>query len=73
MLRICDHPGCRTLTLGAFCIHHEPPVLIERFPRGRPFPSASRKARELTALVPVDVVVEAQALPTPAVSLEGGT
>jgi hypothetical protein len=23
MLRVCGHPGCRTLTLGDLCIEHE--------------------------------------------------
>ncbi len=23
MLRVCDHPGCGTLTLGELCIEHE--------------------------------------------------
>jgi hypothetical protein len=37
MLRICDHSECATLTLGRFCVQHEPPAERERFPRGRPF------------------------------------
>lgn len=37
MLRICDHSDCVTLTLGRFCVQHEPPAKRERFPRGRPF------------------------------------
>jgi hypothetical protein len=23
MLRVCGHPGCTTLTLGALCLEHE--------------------------------------------------
>ncbi len=37
MLRVCDHSECATLTLGRFCVQHEPPAERVRFPRGRPF------------------------------------
>jgi hypothetical protein len=46
MLRICAHVDCSTLTLGTFCVDHEPPVEAERFPRGRPY---SRRLRRLPA------------------------
>ena len=53
MLRICDHPDCTTLTLGALCLAHESRVVEERFPRGRPFPYKSRKRRlEVADVVP---------------------
>jgi hypothetical protein len=42
MLRICEHPDCTTMTLGALCLAHETRV-VERFPRGRPYPQVSRK------------------------------
>jgi hypothetical protein len=28
LLRCCSHPGCPSLTLGAWCIEHEPPPRI---------------------------------------------
>jgi len=71
MLRICDHPDCATLTLGTFCITHEPRVEGEVFPRGRPFPR--RKPSRPLMLVtgnPADVV---KLTPARAVSFGGGT
>jgi hypothetical protein len=40
MLRTCDRPGCETLTLGSFCIAHEPEIAQLEFVRGRPHPPA---------------------------------
>jgi hypothetical protein len=37
MLRICNHSGCHTLTMGVRCVMHEPVVDTGPFPRGRPF------------------------------------
>jgi hypothetical protein len=37
MLRICRAAGCTTLTLGPFCLHHEPPSEPRHYPRGRPY------------------------------------
>jgi hypothetical protein len=65
MIRICDHPDCATLTLGTFCITHEPPVEAEIFPRGRPFP----RRRERPVVPSAD---PAQLTPGRAVSLGGG-
>ena len=42
MLRICEHPDCTTLTLGALCNAHEAPASGEVFPRGRPYPRRTR-------------------------------
>lgn len=38
MIRICSAPGCRTRTLGEFCIEHELPANTGsvRVPGGRP-------------------------------------
>jgi len=46
MLRICNRPGCETLTLGLSCVAHEPAVTPSVFVRGRPYP---RAAEELPA------------------------
>jgi hypothetical protein len=40
MLRTCDRPGCETLTLGSFCVAHEPEIAQVEFVRGRPHPPA---------------------------------
>ena len=76
MLQICDHPGCATLTLGTFCIFHEPPVRAERFPRGRPYPRRPRALPISTGLTGLDPAASAaaveQAMPAGAVSLGGG-
>jgi hypothetical protein len=72
MLQICEHQGCATLTLGSFCIEHEPPVGSERFPRGRPYPYVPRSVplgAGFTSLAP-DLE---EPLPVRAVSLGGGT
>jgi hypothetical protein len=29
LLRRCSHPGCPSLTLGAWCVEHEPPHRIK--------------------------------------------
>jgi hypothetical protein len=42
MLRICEHPDCTTLTLGALCNVHEAPATGEIFPRGRPYPGRTK-------------------------------
>jgi hypothetical protein len=44
MLRVCGHPGCRTLTLGDLCIEHE------SSPAQR---AELRRVRAVPALVPV--------------------
>jgi hypothetical protein len=44
ILRTCAAPGCRTFTLGNFCVGHEPVRPLVEFPRGRPF---ARPAVEL--------------------------
>ena len=38
MLRTCDTPGCQTLTLGVYCVAHEPATVQLEFVRGRPHP-----------------------------------
>jgi hypothetical protein len=37
MLRTCRAADCSTLTLGSFCLVHEPPRAPRRYPRGRPY------------------------------------
>ena len=70
MLRTCQHPECTVLTLGTFCVAHEPPASAERFPRGRPY---SRRQRRLPGdAAPVELSGD-ELTPTHAVSLEGGT
>jgi hypothetical protein len=69
MLRICDHPGCSTFTLGGYCPAHEPPPAAEWFPRGRPFPRQRARPRAEPAAEPDD-----RGRPSvPAVSFRGGT
>jgi hypothetical protein len=71
MLRICDHPDCSTLTLGAFCVPHDPPLVPEPYPRGRPFPRP--KPRTLQS-VPIPVEADpAEPTPIRAVSFGGGS
>jgi hypothetical protein len=48
----CIVQGCKTLTIGPFCIEHEPAVAPRVFVRGRPAPSSARSL----AVVPVGVV-----------------
>jgi len=38
MLRVCEASRCTTLTLGTWCVEHEPVTEPRQFPRGRPFP-----------------------------------
>jgi hypothetical protein len=71
MLRICDHPDCSTMTLGAFCVTHDPPVTAEPYPRGRPYPRL-KKNRGLLAVAPALEPDPAQAPPVRAVSFGGG-
>ena len=49
MLRICDHPDCTTLTLGPFCVTHDPPLAAEPYPRGRPFPRSKPRTLAIDA------------------------
>ena len=42
MLRVCEEKHCTTLTLGTWCLEHEPVGEPRRFPRGRPFPREVR-------------------------------
>jgi hypothetical protein len=51
MLRVCGHPGCATLTLGALCVEHE--VLLER-------PVRRRRERVVPALAAAPVVHDAR-------------
>jgi hypothetical protein len=38
MLRFCEWPGCRTLTIGGTCVAHDPIEVVGReHPFGRPF------------------------------------
>ncbi len=72
MLRICDHPDCATLTLGTFCVSHEPHVTV-RFPRGRPFPPRQSRALPGNAAAGTFVADPVQLTVAGAVSLGGGT
>ena len=47
MLRVCGHPGCGTLTLGALCVEHE--ALLER-------PVSRRRERVVPALAVSPIV-----------------
>ena len=40
MLHSCAASGCSTLTLGRFCVAHEPVGVSRQFVRGRPFVQA---------------------------------
>jgi hypothetical protein len=76
MLRICEHPGCETRTLGTLCVVHEPARTPRRFPRGRPYP-LGRQLQPLDGLR-IAAVVSAHAgadglLPARAVSLGSAT
>jgi hypothetical protein len=68
MLRICAHEDCTTLTLGTFCVAHEPPVEVESWPRGRPY---SRRKRRLPAGAAPVVAPEEAPAPAGAVSFGG--
>jgi len=70
MLRICAHPDCTTLTLGALCVTHEPPVEVVSWPRGRPY---SRRTRRLPAAAAQIVTAEEEPTPAGAVSFGGDT
>jgi hypothetical protein len=48
MLKVCGHPGCATLTLGALCLEHE------QLPAGR---GDRRRARAVPAVVGVSRTV----------------
>jgi hypothetical protein len=67
MLRNCVHPGCEILTLGSFCVYHEPPVEPRSFPRGRPYRLREREpiALKIPARLDGDLTPHA-------VSLSGG-
>jgi hypothetical protein len=81
MLRICDDSECGTLTLGRFCVFHEPPSRDERFPRGRPFDQGPLPLVEgdergeglHPALLAAAAADAAEMEPIRAVSLEGGS
>jgi len=74
MLRICDHPDCTTLTLGALCLAHESRVVEESFPRGRPFPPGSRRRRlEVADVTRPAVSAVSEPWQVRAVSLRGGS
>jgi hypothetical protein len=45
MLRECDRSGCQTLTLGLYCVTHEPHAVQVEFVRGRPYPPADSAVR----------------------------
>ena len=51
MLQVCNEPGCSTLTMGALCLLHEPPVGDRIFPRGRPYPLEHREVLVPAALL----------------------
>jgi hypothetical protein len=68
MLRICAHESCKTLTLGTYCVAHEPPVEAEAWPRGRPY---SRRKRRLPAGAAPVVTSEEAPAPAGAVSFGG--
>jgi hypothetical protein len=70
MLRICAHPDCTTLTLGTLCLVHEPPVLAERWPRGRPY---ARRERRLPAGAALPETAGDELTPAGSVSFGGGT
>jgi hypothetical protein len=71
MLRICDHPDCTTLTLGPFCVTHDPPLAAELYPRGRPFPrSKPHTLQSMSAPAQPD---PAEPTPVRAVSFGGGS
>jgi hypothetical protein len=81
MLRVCEHSDCGTLTLGRFCVIHEPPPGPERFPRGRPFAQHTLPPLEEgllgvalePALLAAAAAEASETEPIRAVFLEGGT
>ena len=73
MLRICEHPDCTILTLGALCLAHESRVAEERYPRGRPFPYRPRKRLLEVADVTRPVPEVSEPWQVRAVSLRGGS
>ena len=55
MITTCIEPGCATLCMGLFCIKHDVVPVVD-FPRGRPWPPASRAlaAPVLTVAEPIE-------------------
>ena len=50
MLRVCEEPGCTTITLGGTCVAHDPEELTDReHPLGRPFARAALAGERTTA------------------------
>lgn len=74
MLRHCVYPGCEVLTLGAFCVHHEPAVKPRRFPRGRPYMLTEREPAGIGLPPRIDIPLSVEGnLAGRAVSLPGGS
>jgi hypothetical protein len=48
----CIAPGCKTITIGPFCLEHEPVAAPRVFTRGRPVLTAER---DLQLVAPVAV------------------
>ena len=51
MLRVCQSPGCVTLTMGGTCVAHDPPVTVV-FPRGRPYVATPPQSGQLVTMRP---------------------
>ena len=56
----CIEPGCSKLCMGLFCIDHDSHPSVE-FPRGRPWPPASRRLAQAVVSKPRLAVVPASA------------
>jgi hypothetical protein len=52
VITTCIEPGCGTLCMGLFCIEHDARPQVD-FPRGRPWPPASRVLHAPVVPVPV--------------------
>jgi hypothetical protein len=49
MLRQCEAPGCKAITLGGTCVLHDPEELTDRqHPYGRPFARPVVAAAEIS-------------------------
>ena len=71
MLQTCEHPGCKTRTLGSLCSSTSR-RWSRRFPRGRPYPRASAGSPAgATCSIP-GAGGRGELLPARAVSLGGG-
>jgi hypothetical protein len=52
MLHVCTAPGCTVLTIGPYCLAHEPVAEPRVFPRGRPYRLKDREGLPAMVALP---------------------